>query len=125
SSSSMDSNIMAIDLKIMQSLKDIAGEDDEYFITEIIDNYLLESPEKLQLLINAIAENNVEELVKVAHGLGSSSISIGANNLAKICREIEAIAKTGKNVDSETIIPQLKFEYQQVEIALIKIKNNG
>ena len=125
SSSSTDSKIMAIDLKIMQSLRDIAGEDDEDFITEIIDNYLLESPEKLQLVIDAISENNVEELVKVAHGLGSSSISIGANKLAKICREIEAIAKKGQNVDSETIIPQLKLEYQQVEMALINIKNHG
>ncbi len=125
SSSFTDSNIMPIDLKIMQSLRDIAGEDDEDFITEIIDNYLLESPEKLQLVIDAIAENNIEELVKVAHGLGSSSISIGANKLAKICREIEASAKKGQNVDSETIIPQLKFEYQQVEMTLISIKNNG
>ena len=85
----------ALDTKILQSFRQMVGEDAEAFLAEMIDCYLEDTPKLLQEINQAIREANAPNLRRAAHTLKSSSITLGAKNLANLCKEIEAIAKNG------------------------------
>jgi PAS domain S-box-containing protein len=111
-----EANTSPIDQKIWQNLIELAGDDVEEFLTEIVDNYLQDSPERLQAIIDAIAIENAEDLEKAAHALASSSISIGANNLGQICREVEFSARDGQIMSEK--MTEIEAEFMRVKSAL-------
>ncbi|HEY9695505.1 MAG TPA: response regulator [Oculatellaceae cyanobacterium] len=112
----------AIDSKILQSFRQMVGEDGEAFLAEMIDCYLEDAPQLLKEINQAIMETNALNLRRAAHTLKSSSATLGAKNLANLCQEIEAIAKNG-HTECELVHSRLKCEYEKVKEALLTINN--
>jgi histidine phosphotransfer protein HptB len=83
-----------LDFNIIQSLKELGGEDGNDFFKEIIDLY----KEQYQLLLQKIKDcqsnNDFENLSKSAHSLNGASLNVGAKEMASICKKIEINAKS-------------------------------
>ncbi|MGB3511722.1 MAG: response regulator [Microcoleaceae cyanobacterium] len=114
--------IPAIEESVFESLKEQAAGGDESIITEIINSYLEEAPEKQEAIFIAILAKNGVELRNSAHALKSLSLTIGANSLAQICGKLEAIGRMGTTENAEQLIEKLNQEYHRVTAAL-KLKN--
>ncbi len=112
----------AIDPKVLQSFREMVGEDGKAFLVEMIDCYLEDTPKLLKEINQAIIAANAPNLRRAAHTLKSSSITLGAKNLANLCQEIEAIAKNG-HTESGLAYSQLECEYEKVKKALLTINN--
>ncbi len=65
---------------------------DTYFL--VIDTYLEEMPENLQTIEDAIAAGDPDALMKGAHKLKGSSLTLGVNGLGDICKELEHIGRS-------------------------------
>ena len=84
----------AIDRETLDHLLDITGGDVE-FLDELVDTYLEDGRAQIGALQAAVAANAIEDLVRPAHTLKSSSANVGALQLADACRDLEAAARAG------------------------------
>ncbi|MEA5552483.1 response regulator [Anabaena cylindrica UHCC 0172] len=108
----------AIDLRIFQSLRDIAGEDANTFLPELISIYIAESANSLIDLNLAIKQLNTTALKQIAHKFKSSSASVGAINLAKCCKKMEALDHNETIDKYRVLLEQMETEYERVKLAL-------
>ncbi|MGB7380219.1 MAG: response regulator [Rivularia sp. (in: cyanobacteria)] len=115
---SMGSALPVIDAQILQELKDMAGDDGDEMVAELIDSYLEDAAPKLQEIRRAIKINNADNLRNSAHALRSLSVTIGAVLLAQVCTELEAIGRSGTTLSTSNLVKKLDAEYQRVETAL-------
>jgi HPt (histidine-containing phosphotransfer) domain-containing protein len=58
--------------------------------------------------------------------LGSSSATLGALNFAKLCKEIENLARSGSIAPAENLFLPLQTEYETVKRALtLQLKDSN
>ena len=107
-----------IDAKAMQVLRDMAGEDAAGVLAEVIDAYLEDTPKLLQAIEEAIIQGNAVALERAAHTLKSSSATLGAMTLSKLCKELEAMARAGMTESISEKVSPIEAEYQKVKAAL-------
>ena len=94
------------------------GENDKELLAEMIDCYLEDAPKRLRAIAAAMARADAPELRLAAHTLKSSSATLGAKTLSKICQELELAAKNGKIEGEADKVPQLEAEFERVKAAL-------
>lgn len=110
---------ISIDHKALQNLRKNIGADSAEFLHEMIDTYLIDAPQKLEIIENAIAAGSNAELRLAAHSLKSSSAIFGATLLSQICRELE-IASVQENANIDILSWQkLTSEFERVKTVLL------
>jgi PAS domain S-box-containing protein len=110
---------ISIDPKALQNLRKNVGADSAEFLHEMIDTYLIDAPQKLQIIESAIAAGSNAELRMAAHSLKSSSAIFGATLLSQICRELE-IASVQENANIDILSWQkLTAEFERVKTVLL------
>ncbi len=110
---------VAIDTHKFQALKEMLCEDGNTEVfAEIVDSYLEDAPQRLQAIINALAQSDASTLQLSAHALKSTSATLGAIPLAQICGELEAMGNTANTAGASKLVSQLAAEYERVEAAL-------
>lgn len=108
----------AIDLETLQALQDMVGKDDLDAIAEVIDSYLEDAPQLLQAIQNAVRLDDVRGLHYAAHTLKSSSATLGAMRLYRLCQDLEEISKGCTTLTALTLVSQLETEYERVRTTL-------
>jgi PAS domain S-box-containing protein len=108
----------AIDLRIIQSVKNMAGEDNTIFLAELINVYLQESAKILDSLNAAITQSDKIAIKQLAHKFKSSSASLGAIQLSNFCKQMEKISQNGTIEQFREILQQIENEYARVKLAL-------
>jgi len=108
----------ALDRQVLQDLREIAGDDYEGLIAEVIDSYLEDSPPRVQAIRSAIAHDDANALHQSAHALKSSSLTIGARGLGQLCAELEALGDGGNVESASNLLSQFDAEYERVVAAL-------
>lgn len=115
----------ALDTKALQIIRDMAGEDGEAVLAQVIDAYLEDAPKLLQAIESAIAQKDAQTLHRAAHTLKSSSAMLGATQLGNLCKELEAMSRAGTIPDREPKKSQLEAEYEGVKAALQMQRQGG
>jgi HPt (histidine-containing phosphotransfer) domain-containing protein len=112
-----DPHVSLIDPTALQEIYRIGGNLPE-FLVEIIDCYLQEAPKLLSAAREALAQHDSRTLKRSVHTLRSSSATVGAMTLAKLCEELEARAISVSQAEIIDHLQSLESEYYQVAIAL-------
>ncbi|MDJ0796069.1 MAG: response regulator [Calothrix sp. MO_167.B12] len=113
-------NSPAIDISVLQSLSQMAGEQAPTIIAELIDSYLADASLRIAAISTAINQGDAALLYQAAHALKSASANVGANNLADLCKELETIGRGG-NITNHGVIElylHLQQEYERVQESL-------
>jgi HPt (histidine-containing phosphotransfer) domain-containing protein len=84
----------AIDRVAFERLVEMTGGDLE-FVDDLIDTYLDDGAQQVELLREAAARGSVEDLVRPAHTLKSSSLNVGAVSLGELARTLEEAGRRG------------------------------
>lgn len=109
-----------IDQNAIQRIKNLGGEGDTLFLSQVIGMFLKQAP----IVINEILENekngDIERMWQAAHKLKGSALNIGAKLLAEICRQIEEKGKKSELKDIVKWTSQLKTAGLKTEVELIK-----
>lgn len=114
-----------LEVKALQTLRDMLGEDiSNSILVEVIDIYLEEAPKQLQALREAVETNDLATLKAMAHTLKPTSATLGAIALSKLCRELEAMVQAQDTKEVLTLkVQQVLLEYERVKIALQAERN--
>lgn len=117
--STMDQNaqVPPLDVDTLGELRKLAG-DDHLFLSELIQQYLLDAPGYISAICEAIEQGHVDGVVKAAHTFKGSSRYIGALSLVELCLKLEEQGKAGENGNFEELVAAIKKEYSRVRVAL-------
>ncbi|HEY9808651.1 MAG TPA: PAS domain S-box protein [Halomicronema sp.] len=107
-----------IDKAAFASLREMVGDDDDGLLAMVIDSYLTDAPKLLEALGRAIDEGDGPALNFAAHTLKSTSATVGALDLAALCKRLEAIGRGTVDAEAAEIFALLSAEYEFVKVAL-------
>lgn len=94
-------------------LKELAG-GDRHFIAEILEMFITEAPQSVELAFRYLHEKNFEMLRITVHKLKSSVQVVGGYHLTSLIHDIESAAKeTGRN-DLLQMLAKLNSGIQQM-----------
>jgi PAS domain S-box-containing protein len=98
----------------------IAGNDPDT-ARDFIGLYLEDARKLLLEMLQTYREGMMDDFIRNAHSLKSSSAQLGANRLSGICRTIETQSRRGllKDSDIEHLIQQAEEEHKRVRTVLI------
>ncbi|NEO34055.1 MAG: response regulator [Symploca sp. SIO3C6] len=107
-----------VDYQVLQALQEIMGNSVSGELASLIDLYLQESPSLLQAMSKALSNQEPLAMQQAAHTLKSSSASLGAMNLSRLCQKIESLGQSQTLIGAKEIISQIEAEYETVKAAL-------
>lgn len=120
-----------IDSEAFQLLREMVNQDE--ILAKVIDSYLEDSPTLLRAMQLGLAPPNgissqerMIELQRAAHSLKSSSATLGAIGLSRLCKELEALSidlninqQAVCTVEIQSLVLQIETEYEQVKQAIL------
>ncbi len=108
--------------EIREALYSLAGEEEE-IIRELIATYLESGDQLIRELRQGYEAHNLHQLERSAHSLKSSSASLGAATLAKLCLELESQGREGVETQLAEKIARAEEEFRQVANVLTLLLN--
>ena len=92
-----------VDLGVLAGYQSVQLEGEPDLVVELIDLYFDDVPRRVRAMRDAVKFRNPAALASAAHSLRGSSGSLGAQQVAQICAEIEGL----ESVDLWSNIPPL------------------
>jgi PAS domain S-box-containing protein len=108
-------SIGGIDDSTFRQLQEMIGEDSIPLLLDLINTYLEDSQHLINIVEEAIAHQDSQQIYHAAHTLKSSSATLGALKLSQICVTLESKARKGIIEGITELLSQLQTEYQQVD----------
>ena len=84
----------------------------------VVKIFLQEAPDTLEDLQTAAHAGDAEGIAKAAHALKSASRNVGAESLATLCQELEALGRHGTSEGAEAMATRADALYLTVKTAL-------
>jgi CheY-like chemotaxis protein/HPt (histidine-containing phosphotransfer) domain-containing protein len=102
-------------------LKQMMGEADPTFFRQVMQMFIAQADEQLELMTKAASANNLSELGSLAHKLKGSALNIGADTMAETCRELELKARELNSTGLNELTARLVSEYKTTREGILKI----
>ena len=99
---------------MISALKDMGPE----IFVELVQLYLEETPHQVAEVRRQFELEDAAGMAAAAHSLKGSSLNLGANSLADICKQIEVKGKKGNLFKVGDLLEQLDLRYQEVQETL-------
>jgi CheY-like chemotaxis protein len=115
-------NQAALDLEVLQALRETLGEGASACLAQLIQVFLTETPALIQGMETAIVQGDATGLEASAHTLKSSSASLGAIPFSEYCENLERMAQEEQLTTASEVVSRLKREFERVKAALMDIK---
>jgi CheY-like chemotaxis protein/HPt (histidine-containing phosphotransfer) domain-containing protein len=106
-----------INNQALDNIRNLQG--GEAILLKVIDIYLGETPLILKEIRESISRNQPDAMYKAAHKLKSSSANLGAERLAELCRELEALGRTNQTSGADVLFDEIETEYALAHEALV------
>ena len=100
-----------IDITTFNELKEMSGED---YINELIDAFLDDAPDMIRNMRIALEAKDVESFRRNAHSMKSNAATFGANGLAALAKELEALGRENKLHETGDRLKALEDAYASV-----------
>ncbi|HJV35627.1 Hpt domain-containing protein, partial [Geomonas sp.] len=102
----------------LDMIRSLPGNRGKEVLRKVVELYLTSTPALLQTMREAESGGDAEKLKAAAHSFKSSSANLGAMKLAGVCKELEALGRTGSTEGALPLLMQVEQEYQVVRDAL-------
>ena len=89
---------MKIDLDYIYTISD----GDRDFIKEILETFVKITPESIDAINDSLEQKQWKEIARVAHKIKPSILLLGIDELTKLIKEIEHMAKEQEEIDQLT-----------------------
>ncbi len=118
-----DGNTPAISDTEFQALVEMVGPDMPEVLVDLLDTYLEESAGLVSAISEGISQGDLASALRPAHSLKSSSASIGAMRLSRLCADLESHLRGSlPGLDVLEQVQQIEDEFVRVQSALVEEK---
>jgi HPt (histidine-containing phosphotransfer) domain-containing protein len=118
-----EQDIPVLDLKVIESLKELGGEEDPTLFVDLVDLFVCDASKNIEALAAALASGDSQALQRAAHAMKSSSANVGALRMSKLCFEMEKLGRSGTCQGAETLVRATREQFSQVSSALQALKS--
>lgn len=101
------------------SLIEMIGADAPEVVVDLLDTYLEESAGLIEMVVTAYAAGDMATMLRPAHSLKSSSASVGAMRLSRLCADLENhLRGQMPDLDVAAQVAAVQAEFALVQAAL-------
>lgn len=119
-SGNSEGNSPAISEAEFQALVEMVGSDMPEVLVDLLDTYLVESAGLVGAIREGYNAGNFESMLRPAHSLKSSSASIGAMRLSKLCADLEDFLRGNLfELDVPRQVEQIEREFDRAQAELV------
>jgi CheY-like chemotaxis protein/HPt (histidine-containing phosphotransfer) domain-containing protein len=104
--------------RALDAIRCLPGANGATLVNKVVHAYLDDTPIRLAQMQAAARAGDAEALRKAAHGMKSSSANVGAERLAVLCKELEAIGRRGTVDGAQHMLEDAAKELNRVVAAL-------
>ena len=90
-------------------------------LRRVVQSYLDDTPRQLAGLRTALRDNQPDTLRRIAHSLKSGSGNIGADALAKMCKDLEQLGQANTTEGAPALLAGMEREFETVRRALCTV----
>jgi PAS domain S-box-containing protein len=112
----------AIDRSVIERLRGLglpAGVSGTDLVTELVDAFLRDVPDKLDRILKALQEEDYSKAHRFTHSLVSAAGNLGALGVVKAARTLESVLRLKSHADSERAYRALRNEFDNVSPRLL------
>jgi two-component system sensor histidine kinase/response regulator len=102
----------------LDNIRALSRERGDALVEKVIHAFVDDTPQQLSSLRQAIAGSDAGSLRTTAHSLKSSSANVGAEALARLCKEMERLAQADRTDGAAGILSNMEQEFQAVRHSL-------
>jgi signal transduction histidine kinase/CheY-like chemotaxis protein/HPt (histidine-containing phosphotransfer) domain-containing protein len=118
STPAVDASDSSIDRATVERLRALGTNRPSNVLARVICVYLTSSATLVETLRDAGSRGDAAALYEAAHALKSSSASVGATTMARLCADLEQMGRTRRLDATESTLESLAREYASVRDAL-------
>jgi HPt (histidine-containing phosphotransfer) domain-containing protein len=104
----------ALNMEALNELRSLMGDS----LNEVLQTFVDYVPGQIEELSQAVSNNDANGVFNLAHKMKSSSSSIGADGLATLAEQIEAIGRAGTTEGTDKLVDQMKLLFSDAETIL-------
>lgn len=108
----------ALDKDVINEIKAMMEDGEDSFFVELKDCFKRDFNLGMETLQQAYQQDDAEMVRTTAHGMKSTSGNLGAIELSAMCNQLEKMGKLQILDKVESVIEQMKSEYNRVSLAL-------
>ncbi|MEO7560089.1 MAG: response regulator, partial [Nitrosospira sp.] len=105
----------ALNAEVVANLRALGDATEPSLIRQIFMSFLNESVERIGILRISLDGSDTELLRKTAHALRGASGSVGAQQMADIAQQLEALGKAGSMTGAVVLMEQIEDEFDRVK----------
>ena len=110
-----------IDAAAIRNLRALGGDDGD-FLTEIIDIFLADMPQRISELEAGLVLANTEKFMRAAHSIKGSAANLGAMRLQDAAESLEKQARLTGPAALGPNVAALKAEFEQARLELEQLR---
>ncbi|NRR31336.1 Hpt domain-containing protein [Oxalobacteraceae bacterium] len=107
-----------INRRALDNIRALSSANGAALLERVLHAYIDDTPSHLQALRQAVAAANTASLRRVAHSLKSSSANVGADLLAQLSRDMEALGRDEHTDGAAALLSVMEREFKAVHAAL-------
>jgi HPt (histidine-containing phosphotransfer) domain-containing protein len=111
-----------LDPDALRALDELIGGDREV-LAEVVDAFVDDAPKKLAELRRGADEGDSALVGLAAHTLKSNGLTFGASELAALCRQLEAAARSNELAGSAELIDRVDVQWVRVRRELAELRD--
>jgi len=100
--------LATLDPNAIRELRALAEDGDVTLLKDVLGTYLRDAATYAREIRAAVAEADAKKLDRSAHTLKSTSATVGAMELAAICKELELLGRRGSTADAAPKLEELE-----------------
>jgi HPt (histidine-containing phosphotransfer) domain-containing protein len=114
---------------VITRLRELQAATDPSLMNQIFTSFISDGTERIRIMKDSIAEHDAEALRRTAHALKGASSTIGAQRMADVALQLEAMAaapitETPALATLTALATQIESEFEQVktELAMLDVQ---
>jgi HPt (histidine-containing phosphotransfer) domain-containing protein len=111
-------DVPVVDAAALDVIRELAADDTPELLARVVGLYLDDAPRHVAAIEAALARGDARALTLAAHTLKSASASMGAAQLAQLCRILEQDSRAGDLSRADALVGALRGAWSATQAVL-------
>jgi HPt (histidine-containing phosphotransfer) domain-containing protein len=107
-----------LDKERLDELASLGDEDDKEWMRSLVEQYVMDSSQRIQELQESLAKNDANRIGQVAHALKGSSNNMGVVNLVAPTAALQSLGEIGSLEGVEQLIKEVIVGFAAAKVEL-------
>ena len=107
-----------INAKALENIRALSLQGGDALVSKVIAAYVGDTPQHLRTLRQAIGGEDADTVRRIAHSLKSASANVGADTLARLCKDLEQMGRAACVTGAATLLTDMEEEFLAVRQSL-------